>query len=59
MQGTSVIQKSVENDSCTRIFVESKIIINSNQNIGSNITNSNKNIMPNKDKRKKKEFFGV
>jgi hypothetical protein len=37
--------KIVENDSCNRVFVESKTIINSNKNIGSNITNSNQNII--------------
>jgi hypothetical protein len=57
MERTSIIKKIVENDSCNRIFMESKMIINSNQNIGSNITNSDQNLISNIDKRKKRMFW--
>jgi hypothetical protein len=41
-QKSSVIEKFIRNDSSNRIFVEFKIVINSNQIIGSNVMNSYK-----------------
>ena len=58
MEGTTIINKKiVENDSCNRMFVESKMIINSNQSIGFNISNSNQNIISNIHKKKKVIFW--
>ena len=58
LEGTTIINKKIiENGSCNRMFDESKMIINSNQNIGSNISNSNQNTILNINKKKKRMFW--
>jgi hypothetical protein len=42
IQEISVIKKIIENNWSNRIFVESKTVVNNNQNIGFNIMNFNK-----------------
>jgi hypothetical protein len=54
---TTVINKNiVENDTCNRMPIESKMRKNNNHNIESNISNSNQNIISNIGKKKKRMF---
>jgi hypothetical protein len=55
---TTVINKNiVENDTCNRMPIESKMRKNNNHNIESNISNSNQNIISNIGKKKKRMFW--
>jgi hypothetical protein len=57
---TTVINKNiVENDTCNRMPIESKMRKNNNHNIESNISNSNQNIISNIGKKKKRMFWST